>query len=183
MAADDATQEVFVFELSEEEYGIPVEKVEEIVRVEELEITRIPNAPPFIRGITNVRGKVVPLIDLEERFGLEKQENRFIVLIDIQGTTAGILVDDVHEVMRISTARIKDAPDILKDEIHSEYVKEVAVLEDRMIIILDLEAGLSASEATKVGDLGGEQEEDEEEIEEVTEEEVEERVRERVGDG
>lgn len=182
MAADNGTRQVFVFELSGEEYGVSVEDVEEVIRAEEQEITSIPNAPPFIRGITNVRGRIVPLIDLEERFGLEKQENRFIVLIDVQGTTAGILVDAVHEVLRIDAARIKDAPGILKDEIHSEYVKEVAVLDERMIIILDLEAGLSTSETTQVGELGGAVEEDAAEtVEELTDEEVEERARERVG--
>lgn len=180
-SADADTQQLFVFELDDEEYAVDINQVQEIRKTEENEITPVPNVPPFIRGITNVRGQITPILDLEEKFGLEKRENKYIVIIDIHDTTAGMLVDDVHEVMRVSKNKIKDAPQILEEELNEEYISGVAVLDDRLIIILDLEQGLEREEAVQVEEISEEMSSDEdedEEEEEVSEEDVEEKARE-----
>lgn len=167
MGSGDEERQIFVFELDGEEYAVDIGTVREIIKSEEKEITNIPNVPDFITGITNVRGQVVPIIDLEEKFDLSSHENEYIVIIELNGTPAGLLVDDVHEVKKISKSKIKEAPQIVEEEIHRKYVKDVAVLEDRMIIILDLTAGLKEHEAVAVEEIqdtmNDEEEEDEEE--------------------
>lgn len=167
MGSGDEERQIFVFELDEEEYAVDIDTVREIIKSEEKEITKIPNVPDFITGITNVRGQVVPIIDLEEKFDLSSHENEYIVIIELNGTPAGLLVDDVHEVKKIKKSKIKEAPQIVEEEIHRKYVKDVAVLEDRMIIILDLKAGLKEHEAVAVEEIqetmNDEEQEDEEE--------------------
>lgn len=178
--------QVFVFVLNGEEYAVDVNNVKEIIRAEEKEVTSVPNVPDFIEGITNVRGQAVPLIDLEEKLEIEQEESNYIVIIELEDATAGLMVDEVEEVMNLDSEKVKDAPEIVEEEIHRKYVDSVAVLEDRMIIILDLSVGLEDSEALQMKEINEEMSEkdkdDEEETEEVTEEEIKEKARERVSD-
>lgn len=176
----EESKKVLVFKLGDEEYGIDVMDSKEIIKIENKTITDIPDSSDFIVGITNVRGKVVPIMDLKDRFGLETGREKFIVLIEIQDATAGILVDRVIEVMDINSKRIKEAPELLRQEIHSDYVEDVALLEgDRMITILDLERGFSEEEATRVSQIA-EEEEEEEEVEEVSKREIMEKTKEKI---
>lgn len=173
--SNDTRRQIFIFNLDDEDYSIDIDNVREIIKSEEKEITKVPNVPDFITGITNVRGQVVPVIDLEEKLSLSHKENDYIVIVELNGTPAGLLVDDVKEVMRVEEDKIRDAPEILEQEIHREYVKDVVVLEDRMIIILDIKAGLSESETVAVEELretmdNGSNEEDEDD--EVTHQDV-----------
>lgn len=182
MADTSDSRQIFIFELDGEEYGTQVENVREIIKASDKEVTEVPNAPDFIRGITNVRGQVVPLIDLEEKFDISQRDNEFIVIVELNDTSAGLMVDNVHEVMRVKEKRIKDAPEILDQEIHREYVQNVVILEDRMIIILDLLEGLEDHEAVAVEKISDEMGSDEEEQEEenLSDEKVEEMAKQRV---
>lgn len=177
------SRQIFVFELNGEEYAIDVENVKEIIRSEEKEVISVPNVPDFIEGIANVRGQAVPLIDLEKKLDIEHQQNDYIVIINLDDTTAGLLVDDVEEVKRVDPDQIKEAPEIIEQEIHRKYVDSVVMLDDRMIIILDLIAGLKEHEAVAVEQISEEMsddEEEEEESKEVSEKDVKEKARERV---
>lgn len=160
---NDNRRQIFIFELDDEEYATDIGSVREIIKSDEKEITEVPNVPDFITGITNVRGQVVPIIDLEEKLSLAHHDNEYIIIVELNGTPAGLLVDDVKEVMRVEDSKIKDAPKILEQEIHREYVKDVVVLDDRMIIILDIKAGLTESEAVAVEELKNTMDSDEEE--------------------
>lgn len=181
---NDTRRQIFIFELDGEDYSININSVREIIKSEEKQITNIPNVPDFIRGITNVRGQVVPVIDLEEKLSLAHNDNNYIVIVELNGTPAGLLVDDVKEVMRVDDNKVRDAPEILEQEIHREYVKNVVVLEDRMIIILDIKAGLTESEAVAVEQLKDTMDDsqpEEEEDDEVTDKDVKEAAMDRLG--
>lgn len=170
------TDQVFIFELDGEEYAVRVENVEEIIRSGEKSVTNIPNVPEFIKGIINVRGQVVPLMDLEQKFDLDNNESDFIIIVEIGDNSVGVLADDVEEVLRIERSKIKEAPAVLEQEIHADYIQQVAVLDDRMIIIIDIEEGLSNQEAVAMEELGGQDEnsqEQEKDEEEITQEKVE----------
>lgn len=179
-------KQVFVFVLNREEYAVDVNSVKEIIRAEEKEVTSVPNSPDFIEGITNVRGQAVPLIDLEKKLELKQEKNDYIVIIELEGATAGLLVDDVEEVKKLDSRKVKDAPEIVEEEIHRKYIDSVGVLEDRMIIILDLEAGLEDGESLQMKEINEEMSEEDEEDEsengEVTDKEIQEKARERVSD-
>ncbi len=176
----DGTRQIFVFELDGEEYALPVKNVDEILKSSEHDVTTIPNVPEFVHGIINVRGRIIPVLDLEEKFNLTQHDKRFIVIVHLHGADAGLLVDDVHEVMRVDQERIKGAPEILEEEIHAEYIDEVAVLDDRLVIILDLDSGFEKEEALEVESMNDQEDEDEEDVENIDERTVEELARDRL---
>lgn len=176
----DESQKIFVFELGDEEYGIDVMNVREINKSADKKITSIPESSDFIEGITNLRGNVIPVMDLNHRFNIEDGAGEFIVIIDLKDSVAGILVDDVKEVMDINQKRIKEAPELLKQDIHDDYVKNVALLDDdRMITIIDLESGFSEEEVAQVNDMSKEDPE-KEEVEEVSKEEIRKKAQEKI---
>ena len=173
-------QKVFVFQLGEEEYGIDVMDVKEINKSVDKNITSIPESSDFIEGITNLRGQVIPVINLKHRFNIEGGKGEFIAIIDLNNSTTGIIVDDVKEVLNINKKRIKEAPELLKRDIHDDYVKEVALLDnDRMITIIDLESGFSEEEVAQVNDMSKE-EPVENDVEEVSKEEIRRKAQEKI---
>jgi len=134
------------FNLGNEEFGIDILKVQEIIRW--MTITKIPNSPAFIEGVVNLRGRVIPVIDLRIKLGLEKYElnnQTRIVVVEISGLTVGFIVDAVSEVLRIPK-NITEAPPSLVAGINSEYITSVGKLEDRLLILLDLEKILDSME-------------------------------------
>ncbi len=136
-AASDELQLVS-FTIGSEEFGVDILKVQEINRT--VEITRVPQAPHYVEGVINLRGKVIPIIDLRKRFGLELKEydkNTRIVVVDIEGNVMGMIVDSVSEVLRLPANTIEPPPELVTG-INAEYIKGVAKLEDRLLIFLDL---------------------------------------------
>lgn len=130
--------QLVVFELDQEEYAVDIAQIREILRMPE--VTPIPNSPNFIEGIINVRGKIVVVMDMEERFNLERESQKkslHVLLTEIENSTFGAIVDEVTEVLRVPKDLIEEAPAIISEKIHAEYVKGIAVLEDRLIILLD----------------------------------------------
>jgi len=123
------------FNIGTEEFGVDILKVQEINRM--VEITRVPQAPNYVEGVINLRGKVVPIVDLRKRFNLELKEydkNTRIVVVDIDGNIMGMIVDSVSEVLRLSANTIEPPPDIVTG-VNAEYIKGVAKLEDRLLIL------------------------------------------------
>jgi len=138
------------FNIGTEEFGVDILKVQEINRM--VEITRVPQAPHFVEGVINLRGKVIPIVDLRKRFGLELKEhdkNTRIVVVDIGGNIMGMIVDSVSEVLRLPANTIEPPPEIVTG-INSEYIKGVAKLEDRLLIFLDLSRVIDAEELASV---------------------------------
>ena len=126
------------FNIGSEEFGVDILKVQEINRM--VEITRVPQAPNYVEGVINLRGKVIPIIDLRKRFSLELKEpdkNTRIVVVDIGGNIMGMIVDSVSEVLRLPANTIEPPPDLVTG-INSEYINGVAKLENRLLIFLDL---------------------------------------------
>ncbi len=138
------------FNIGSEEFGVDILKVQEINRV--VEITRVPQAPHYVEGVINLRGKVIPIVDLRKRFNLEEKEydkNTRIVVVDISGNIMGMVVDSVSEVLRLPANTIEPPPEIVAN-INSEYIKGVAKLEDRLLIFLDLSKVIDVNEMSGV---------------------------------
>lgn len=134
------------FHIGSEEFGLDILRVQEINRM--VEITRVPNAPPFVSGVINLRGRVIPIVDLRERFGLSKKENdknTRIIVVELKGRVVGFVVDSVQEVLRIPK-RITEPPPPMVAGIGSEYITAVGKLEDRLLILIDLERILTSTE-------------------------------------
>ncbi|NOX36911.1 MAG: chemotaxis protein CheW [Calditrichaeota bacterium] len=156
---DEEIYQMVSFILNEEEFGVDILKVQEIIKM--VELTRVPNAPDFVEGVINLRGRIVPVIDLRKRFGLpsgEVDKNTRIVIASVNDLVVGFLVDKVREVLRVPKAVIEPPPD-LTTSIHTDYITGVAKLDDRLLIILDLERILMASEKQELAHVDRESKE------------------------
>ncbi len=138
--------QLVTFYLGEEEYAVDILIVNEIIRL--MQITPVPNAPEFLEGVVNLRGKVIPVISLRKRFELEPIEHDSatrIIVMELQQKILGFMVDSVSEVLRMDERIIEEAPPIVSGGINGEYITGVARLEGRLLIILDLEKLLESS--------------------------------------
>lgn len=145
--------ELIVFNLADEEFGADIEQVREIIRIEP--ITPIPDSPDFIEGVTNVRGEIAVVVNLKARFLLpteEEVEEKHIVITEQEKTLFGLKVDEVTEVLRIPETDIKPTPELVT-RIEEKYVKGVITLENRLIIMLDLNNVLSEEELARLTEL------------------------------
>lgn len=143
--SDDLLQLVS-FVIENEEFGVDILNVQEIIRP--IEITRVPNAPVFVEGVINLRGRIIPVVDLRARFGLAKRErdkDTRIVVVELEDKVIGFMMDAVREVIRIDRSVLEPPPDLALG-IDAHYITNVAKLEDRLLILLDLEAVLSADQ-------------------------------------
>ena len=143
-------QQLVVFDLDSEAYGVDISAVREIIRMQD--ITRVPRTPEFVEGVINLRGKVIPVVDLRKRFGLtegERNKDNRIVVVDIGGQDIGVVVDAVTEVLRIFTSAIEPPSSVITSA-DSEYLLGIAKLDDKMIILLELETVLSEEEKDAV---------------------------------
>lgn len=152
----EETQELqlVVFKLGKEEYGVEIHEVREIIKKDK--ITNVPNAPTFVDGIINLRGKIVVVINLLKRFGTFKEEEHkgtHVIISEVEGNSFGILVDEVSEVLRISNDDIKKAPGIIASKIHADYLKGVGIVGERLLIMLDLYKVLSEKELIEMAEL------------------------------
>jgi purine-binding chemotaxis protein CheW len=134
------------FKIGNEEFGVDILQVQEINRL--VDVTRVPNAPDFVEGVMNLRGRIVPVVNLRKRLGLEKRENdkdTRIVVVEIEGKTIGFIVDSVSEVLRVSKSVVEPPPELISG-IDSEYIIGIAKLENRLLILLDLKKVLNVEE-------------------------------------
>lgn len=138
--------QVVSFKIGNEEFGVDILKVREINRL--VQITRLPNTPNFIEGVMNLRGKVIPVINLRKRLGLgEKNYDKDIriIVVELNDKTVGFIVDSVSEVLRLSKSIIEPPPELISG-IDTEYITGIAKLEDKLLLLLDLEKILTADE-------------------------------------
>lgn len=127
------------FNVAEEEYGVSVLEVEEIIRLPY--ITKLPKTPDFIKGVINLRGSVIPVVDMRERFDLEKKEYSFLtraIIVNVQDKSIGMIVDRVNKVYRLANDNIDLSSD-LSSQISSEFIKGIGKLDERIIIFIDID--------------------------------------------
>lgn len=135
------------FNLDNEEYGVDVLKVREIIRMPS--ITRVPNTPHYVEGVINLRGKVIPIINMRRRFGLievEYDKQTRIMVMDVEGELMGFIVDAVSEVIRISSSEIQPSPAVVTSGIDQECIAGVINQADRLLVLLDLQKMFSQDE-------------------------------------
>lgn len=147
----DATGSIQVvsFRLANEEYGIEITKVQEIILVGE--ITRVPQTAPFIKGLINLRSTVIPIVDLRLRFGMSEEaytDETRIMVMNVRGKTIGIVVDAVSEVLRISKDQVAPPPPTVGG-CGRDYLTGLAKLEKRLLILLDVDRLLADADATQ----------------------------------
>lgn len=136
---DNELLQLVTFVVGSEEFAIPILSVQEINRM--MQITRVPQSPDFIEGVINLRGKIIPVMDLRKRFGLGELENTSdcrIIVVEVANRVIGFTVDRVNEVLRIQS-EIVDPPPPMVCGIDSDYVQGVGKLDDRLLILLNLD--------------------------------------------
>lgn len=141
---------VIVFQLKDEEYGVPVGQVQSIERMQH--ITRVPKVANFVKGVINLRGVVTPIIDLRKRFGIEEieySESTRIIIVGVNDMEVGLIVDAANDVIDIPDGAVEPPPEVV-GSIEAEYLKGVAKLEKRLLILLNLDKVLNSEEINSI---------------------------------
>ena len=146
-AADDiAAREFLAFTLGKEEYGIHILKVQELRGYEEP--TRIANAPDFIKGVVNLRGIIVPIVDMRIKFNLGTptyDQFTVVIILNINGRVVGMVVDSVSDVITLSADQVKPAPE-MGTALNTDYLIGLGTIDQRMLILVDIDKLMSSSE-------------------------------------
>ncbi len=154
--AGEELLQVVSFHVGEEEFGLEILRVQEIIRIQPL--TRVPASPDFVEGVINLRGRIIPVISLRKRFGLAQREadkQTRIVVVEVNGTVLGFMVDAVSEVLRLPASAVEPPPRL--GRVQREYVHGVGKLDNRLLILLDIDRlrseaeGEVCAEMTQVG--------------------------------
>jgi purine-binding chemotaxis protein CheW len=139
MAEEMKHMKVIVFQIKDEEYTVPVERVGSIERM--MPITRVPGTKTYVKGVLNLRGVVTPVIDLRERFGIDEAEatdQTRIITVTINGLNVGLIVDAANDVLDLNEDSIEPPPEVI-GTVEADYIQGVAKLEQRLLILLNLE--------------------------------------------
>lgn len=150
LAGETVGQEFLIFTLGAEEYGIDILKVQEIRGYDQ--VTRIANTPAFIKGVTNLRGVIVPIIDLRVKFAQQDvsyNENTVVIVLNFDQRVVGIVVDGVSDVLSLTTEQIRPAPEFAVT-LATEYLTGLGSLGERMLILVDIEKLLSSEEMSLI---------------------------------
>ncbi|MPM80801.1 Chemotaxis protein CheW [bioreactor metagenome] len=137
--------QLVVFRLATEEYGLPITKVQEINRL--MPITKLPQTPNFMEGIINLRGRIIPVIDLRKRFELAVEDytdDTRIIVVDFNGQTVGVIVDAVTEVVRLTSGNIEPPPN--NSVLDARYIQGVGKMDNRLLILLDVDQIFTSQE-------------------------------------
>ena len=142
-----AEQQLVVFDLAQEAYGVDIGTVRELIRMQD--VTSVPHRPDYVSGVINLRGRITPVVDLRKRFDLPQTEitrDSRIVVVDIDGEDIGMIVDAVTEVLRISADQIEPPSNMIAAG-GSDYIVGIAKLESQLVLLLDLERVLTTVSA------------------------------------
>jgi len=145
----DAVVHLVGFKIGEEEFGIEIQKVQEINRI--TEITRVPRTPDYVLGVINLRGKVIPVINMRARFGFDNNDltkDSRIIVLELQDHVIGILVDAVTEVIRLPSGTVEPPPN-LATNVETDYISGVGKLDDRLLILLDIDKVFTSEQVDK----------------------------------
>ncbi|AEC19291.1 chemotaxis protein CheW [Pusillimonas sp. T7-7] len=150
--ADTTGQEFLVFTLASQEYGIDILKVQEIRGYDAQTVTRIANVPSFVKGVTNLRGIIVPIVDMRIKFNLENVEynhQTVVVILNLNSRVVGVVVDGVSDVLMLQQAQISAAPQF-GTAFSTEYLMGIGTLGERMLILVDIEKLMTSEEMALV---------------------------------
>jgi purine-binding chemotaxis protein CheW len=145
------------FMIGKEYFGVDILMVQEIIR--STPITSVPNSPDFIEGVINLRGSIIPVIDLRKRLNISKnlknlnQDDTWIMILDVEGRVTGFIVDKVTEVLKIHDESIEPPPEIVVAGLKSQYIRGVCKIDKRLLILLDFNRILLFDELNKLKDL------------------------------
>ncbi len=149
--------QLVVFNIGTEEFGVEIMNVQEIIRM--TNITKIPQASGYVKGIINLRGRIIVVINLNVIMGMqnrEQDENTRIIVADIGETVMGFVVDSVSEVIRLPQGSVEPAPAVIANKIGTEYVRGVGKMKDRLLILLDLDRILGENELKNINAISAE---------------------------
>ena len=147
------SKQIVIFKLNNEDFCVDIMQVLEILSMQK--IRKVPDVPDFIEGIFDLRGTIIPIIDLRKRFNMEKaniNDNTRIIVVNLNKKSVGFIVDAVTEVLHIDEESIKEPPDIISG-IGKEYIEAVVKLNDRLIIDLDLHRVLTEQEKKEIEEM------------------------------
>ncbi|NYT35538.1 chemotaxis protein CheW [Allopusillimonas soli] len=150
--ADAGGQEFLVFTLAAQEYGIDILKVQEIRGYDSQGVTRIANAPAFVKGVTNLRGVIVPIVDMRIKFNLETvayDHQTVVVILNLASRVVGVVVDGVSDVLLLQSAQISAAPQF-GTAFSTEYLTGIGTIDERMLILVDIEKLMTSEEMALV---------------------------------
>ena len=145
-ASDAVVEEYLTFTLADEEYGVDILKVQEIRGYDA--VTRLPDAPDFIKGVVNLRGRIVPIVDLRIKFKLGKveyDEFTVVIILNLNGRVVGIVVDGVSDVTALQESQVRDVPDLVSS-IDTRYILGLASVDEHMLILVDIERLMKSEE-------------------------------------
>lgn len=146
--------QLVVFRLANEEYGLPITKVQEINRL--TPITKLPQTPVFMEGVINLRGRIIPVIDLRKRFELAVEEytdDTRIIVVDFNGQTVGVIVDAVTEVVRLAAASVEPPPN--NSVLDARYIEGVGKMDNRLLILLAADQIFTSQEEFAIQQTNG----------------------------
>lgn len=146
-------QEFLTFALGNEEYGIDILKVQEIRGYER--VTQIVNAPSFIKGVINLRGTIVPIIDLRLKFKLGSAEYTaftVVIILNVSNRVVGVVVDSVSDVIQLDPEEIREAPSLNGSEVDTRFIRGLATLNERMVILMDIETLMCSPDMALMAD-------------------------------
>jgi purine-binding chemotaxis protein CheW len=149
-SAARANNEYLTFTLGREEYGVEILKVQEIRGYDA--VTRIANAPDFIKGVANLRGTIVPIVDMRIKFNLGSVEyNQFtvVIILNVAGRVVGMVVDSVSDVIQLAADQIRPAPDF-SSSFDTQYITGLGTIDERMLILMDIEKLMSSRDMALV---------------------------------
>lgn len=151
--AKDGETQLVVFMLEQEEFACNINDVREVLKM--IRVTPLPRSLDFVEGVINLRGEVIPVIDLRKRFGLaeiERTDESRIIIVEVEDRMVGLTVDSVSEVIRLSNKHIQDAPDQVAGG-RTHLIMGVGKIEDRLLIILNLDRILTSEEQIAIDDI------------------------------
>ncbi len=146
----EGLNEFIGFNIGEENFGVDIQTVKEVIRHKE--ITRLPKAPSFVKGVINLRGDIIPILDLRDRFGLEHREyNEMtrVIVVEVDDKSIGMVVDSVSHVQRIGEAEIEPPPPIVGG-ISAEYLRGVGKVGEKLIVLLNIDRILTVEEKVEL---------------------------------
>jgi purine-binding chemotaxis protein CheW len=142
----ETLEQIITFKVAKENYGVEIQMVKEVLR--QREITRLPKAPAFVKGVINLRGDVIPVIDLREKFGFEEEEytdKTRVIVVEVDQKSIGMIVDSVSHVVRLAESQIEPPP-ALVGGVSSEFIRGVGKFDDRLVVLLNINKILTMDE-------------------------------------
>ncbi len=143
---DDKLDQLISFSVGDEDFGVDIQKVKEVIKIRN--ITKLPKAPVFVKGVINLRGDIIPVLDLREKFGLEQAEygdSTRVIVAEVEGRSVGMVGDSVSHVIRISHDQIEPPPE-MAGGISAEYLRGVGKVDEKLIVLLNIDKILSTNE-------------------------------------